>query len=92
MVGLVGVDLTWLAFTVLTALAAAYDVLTIAWHRAREAGKVGRTVTIGCAMEAIGALPFVAVVVSGEWWPLVAGVIGSAIGTALGMRHAAPAR
>jgi hypothetical protein len=78
-------------FAVMVALAAVYDVLTLAWHRAREGAARGRTVVIGCVMEAVAAIPFMVAIELGEWWPIAAGVIGSAIGTAWGMR-AAPDR
>jgi ABC-type methionine transport system permease subunit len=77
-----------LAFTALVALAAVYDVLTIAWHRARETAHVSHAVIIGCTMEALAAIPFILAIELAEWWPIAAGVVGSAIGTTWGMRRA----
>lgn len=82
--------MTALVFIVLAALAAVYDVVTLAWHRARERGHVARTVALGCALEAMAAVPIVTAFELGTWWPLAAGVIGSAIGTSWGMRRANP--
>lgn len=81
--------MTLLAFIALIALAAVYDVLTLAWHRAREARACTRTVVIGCVMEAAAAVPFIVAIELVEWWPIVAGVIGSALGTTWGMRATA---
>lgn len=77
-----------LAFAGLALLAAIYDVLTLSWHRSRERGEIGRTIVIGCAMEAVAAVPFVVALELGEWWPIAAGILGSAVGTWAGMRHA----
>ncbi len=74
-------------FVALVALSAAYDVITLAWHRSRESGAVRHTVVLGCLLEAMAAVPFVTALEMGAWWPLVAGVVGSAIGTTWGMRR-----
>jgi hypothetical protein len=80
--------MTAAAFFGLVALAAGYDVLTIAWHRAREDRRLLATVIIGCVMEAAAAVPLAFAISLGEWWPIAAGVLGSAIGTFVGMRRA----
>lgn len=80
--------MTALAFIALVALAAVYDVLTLAWHYARDASKIGRMVVIGCIMEVAAAVPLVLAISLGEWWPIGAGVVGSAIGTFIGAKRA----
>lgn len=80
--------MTALAFLGLVALAAVLDVLTLAWHRAREAGARGRTVVIGVGHEIAASVPLVVAIELGAWWPILAGVIGSVIGTTWGMRRA----
>lgn len=84
--------MTALAFVALVALGAVADVLSLAWHYARDARRTARMVVLGCALELLSAAPFVAVIASGEWWPIVAGVIGSAIGTVIGAKRAAADR
>jgi len=79
-----------LYFAGLVALAAVYDVVTLGWHRARERGEIARTVTLGCALETLAAVPLVIAISCNEWWPIAAGVIGSAIGTSVGMYRARP--
>ncbi len=81
---------TWLAFAALVVLAALYDVLTFAWHRAREARRVGRAVVVGVGMEVVGTAPFLVAFATGEWWFLAAGILGSVIGTTFGMARADP--
>lgn len=78
--------MTVLAFVALVALAAVLDVLTLAWHRARERGLRGRTIVIGVGHEIAASVPLVAAIELGAWWPIAAGVVGSVIGTAWGMR------
>lgn len=80
--------MTVVAFVVLVALAAVADVLSIAWHRARERAAVGRTVALSVALEALNAIPFAAALAADDWRLLVAGVAGSALGTWWGMRRA----
>jgi hypothetical protein len=80
--------MTALAIIALVAIAAAADWLSIAWHRARESGRVARTVALSVALETLNAVPFAAAIAVDDWRLLAAGVAGSAIGTALGMRHA----
>lgn len=75
-----------LAFVALAAVAAGADWVSIAWHRARERGAVGRTVALSVALEVLNAVPFAAALAADDWRLLAAGVVGSAAGTALGMR------
>lgn len=79
-----------LYFTALVALAAALDVVTFAWHRARERRQRGRTVAIGVAHELLGSIPLVVAIELGTWWPIAAGVVGTVIGSTWAMRDAAP--
>lgn len=82
-----------LIFVALVGLAALHDFLALAWHRARERAERSRTIVIGVAMELVGAVPLVVALELGTWWPVAAGVLGSIVGTALGMdRRAAPKR
>lgn len=81
--------MTFLAFTALVALAAIVDVLTLAWHRARERGDRSRTIIIGVGHEIAVSVPLVVAIELSSWWPIAAGVLGSIIGTAWGMRAAA---
>lgn len=78
--------MTALAFAALVVLAAAADCLSIAWHRSRESGVMGRTVALSIALEVLNAVPFAAALAADDWRLLAAGVVGSAIGTAWGMR------
>lgn len=80
--------MTALAFVILVALAACADVLSLAWHYARDARRTARMVVIGTVLELVNAVPLVAVVALAEWWPIAAGVIGSAIGTVIGAKRA----
>lgn len=77
-----------LYFAALVALAALGDVLSLAWHYARDARRTARMVVIGCALEIVNAVPFVVAIELGEWWPVAAGVLGSAIGTIVGAKRA----
>lgn len=77
--------LTFLGLVVLGALA---DVLSLAWHYARDAKRTGRMVALGCALELLNAAPFLTVIALGEWWPVAAGVVGSAVGTFIGAKRA----
>lgn len=79
-------------FLAVVAVSAIYDVLAITWHRARERGQVLPAVLLGCAMEASGLLPIAISIATGDYWILLAGVIGSAIGIALGMHYAPASR
>lgn len=82
-----------LQFLALAALAAVHDFLALAWHYAREARRTRRMILIGIVMEIVGAVPLVVALELGAWWPVAAGVVGSAVGTSIGMgRRAPPAR
>jgi hypothetical protein len=78
--------MTALAFVALVALAAILDVLTLAWHRARERGMRTRTIVIGVGHEIAASVPLVVAIELASWWPIAAGVLGSILGTAWGMR------
>lgn len=80
--------MTALAFAALVALAAAADWISIAWHLARERGKVRRTVVLSVALETLNAVPFAAALAVDDWRLLAAGIVGSAAGTAIGMLRA----
>lgn len=67
-------------------VAAAADVLSIRWHDARERRQVRRAVALGVALEVANAVPVAAAVALSDWRLLAAGVIGSVIGTAWGLR------
>lgn len=76
--------MTVFGFVALVALGALADILSLAWHAARESRRTARLVAVGCVLELVNAAPFVTVIALGEWWPIIAGVIGSAIGTYIG--------
>lgn len=80
--------MTALAFTLLIAVAAAADWLSVAWHAARERGHVTRAIVIAVALEILNAAPLVAALAADDWRLLIAGVIGSAIGTGIGVHRA----
>lgn len=79
-----------LYFVGLVALAAGADVLSLAWHYARDARNTTRMVILGCALELLNSAPLVMVIALHEWWPIAAGVVGSAIGTVVGAKRARP--
>jgi hypothetical protein len=76
------------AFFFVFAIAA--DWLAIAYHKAREKGQVRRTAIVAVALEMISWSPVLAAVSAGGrlvWACAAASVIGSAVGTVLGMRR-----
>lgn len=84
--------MTALGFVVLVALAATYDSLAVAWHSSRERGHAWRTGAIAAVMEIVGAVPLAVVFTEGTLWPLLAGVIGSVLGTVWGVARASTNR
>ncbi len=75
-------------FVALVVLAGLHDFLALTWHYAREAHRTTRMVVVGVAMELVGAVPLVVALELGAWWPVAASVVGSAVGTVLGMGRA----
>lgn len=84
--------MTALVFVALVLLSTLHEFFGIAWHYAREAGNTGRMLGIGTAMNVAGAVPLVVAIEQGTWYPLAAGIVGSAIGTIIGMNHAPATR
>lgn len=80
----------YIAFGLLIIISAVYDIVTIAWHRNREAGKIAPTVLLSVCLEVLATAPVAVAILADDWRLLLAGVVGSAIGTAVGMSHANP--
>lgn len=69
------------------ACAALLDVLSCAWLLARERDDRPRCVMLAGAMEACGCLPVGLAITSDSVYFLAAGVVGSMVGTWLGLRR-----
>lgn len=73
------------AFILLVFISAVYDIVTIAWHNNRQAGRVGPTVALSVCLEGLAAAPVAVAILSNDWRLLLAGLVGSALGTWIGM-------
>lgn len=70
--------------------AVASDWLTIAYHRARESSRISRTSILSAALELITWLPILVAVTTNSatvWACAVASIVGSGLGTSIGMRR-----
>lgn len=72
-------------FVAVAALSALFDFVIMHWHEARQSGRMARTVLLSMLLELLGAVPIMLAIASDDWTLLLAGVIGSAVGTGLGM-------
>lgn len=84
--------MTFFEFTVLAWAAALLEVLSILWHRAREQGRWARGALVAAAMEAVAIIPLWCAIETRSCAPLLAGIVGAALGTAIGVSHATPDR
>ena len=69
-------------------LAAAGDWLSVRWHEAREARRVGRVVGISMVLEVLTWIPILALVIAEDWRIAAVSVAGSGAGAWWGMRRA----
>ena len=73
----------WLWYAVFFALAAAGDIATVAWHRARERERVARVVVLSAALETLTWIPVWFALEWSDPWIAVASIGGASFGTAL---------
>jgi hypothetical protein len=78
------------ALLVFFSLAAFGDIVTVWWHRCREADRVFTTSLLSGVLEVLTWLPLWFAITLDDWRIAVACVLGSMVGTGIGMRRALP--
>lgn len=71
------------------ASAIAADYLTMLWHRARDAGKLWRLVSLSMLLESLTWAAMWVALVGEDWTIAIVSIVGSGIGTRLGYSRVA---
>lgn len=79
----------WAAYVVVFVLGFSADLLTVEWHRAREAMQINRAAALSMALEALTWAPVMLFVVADDPMVAVVSIVASGAGTRSGLRRIA---